>query len=192
VFESGVTIQAVVIKGLANDSKLTIDNGARRNLADQLRMQGHPNAILLAAVVNMVWKLQNHYVRTTRTPTIQQALALLKEHPDIEETLPMVGRFRKRFHGSSAVVGGLYYEFSQRDPDAANAFFEQVVEGLGLAKDDPAYALRRYMESSPSNVTMAAVFIKAWNLYLAGEPCGMLVWRPVGKAAEAFPEIKGG
>lgn len=191
VFTSEVTIESVVIRGLANESKLTIDHGARRKLSDHLRMAGHPNSVTLAAIINMVWKLENGHARDAVRPTVAQAMALLEEQPDIVESVKMVGRYHSRFSGSSAAVGALYYEFAMRDSDAAEIFFEKLIEGVGLEKDSPIFVLRKSLEiSPPSTVVLMAIFIKAWNAYLEGRAITTLVWRPVGKTAEPFPVIK--
>lgn len=189
---SGVPVESLVVWDLDRDAQLTIDQVARRRLSDHLRMMGYVNSVSLAAVVNMKWKLDNGFVRTGRTPTVQQALQVLKEHPEITEGVVMASHFHTRFHGSTAGIGALYYEFSLHDADAAAAFFEQLVSGTNLTATSPIYALRRQLETQKlGTVMLMALTIKAWNAYIEGREVGNLTWRPVGKHPESFPEIHG-
>lgn len=187
------SIDVLVVENLPRETMLTIDVGLKRSLAGHLKIMGYPNSILLAAMINTKWKLDNGKIRSNQTPTFQQALHILKEHPGLAESVKVVSPWRRRLRGSSAVVGTLHYEFSTRDFDAAEAFFDGVINGVGLVEDDPRFALRRHVElSNPGSVAFAALVIKAWNYYLEGRSVSHLVWRPVGSRAESFPEIQGG
>ncbi len=189
---AGKPVPSLVVTGLPAETQLTIDYGTKRRLSDHLKLMGYPSAMTLGAIINMKWKIDNGLVRTSTIPTPQQALAVLQDHPDIVDGVAMSARWRRRLHGSTAGVGALYYEFSQRDPDAAFAFFEGVIDGVGLEHDSPLYVLRKDVEMNKhGTVMMMALMIKAWNAYLAGQQVNRLYWRPVGKRAEPFPTIDG-
>lgn len=185
-------VECLVVTGLEEEVQVTIDTGTRRTLGDSLKLMGYPQAGTLAATINMKWKIDNGEVRTSTNPTFSQAIALFEKHEGLVEGVRLANRFRARLHGSAAAVGSLYYEFAQRDADAAEAFFEGLIEGVGLAKDSPILALRRQIETTKhSKIVFMALIIKAWNGYQEGRSMTNITWRPVGKNAEAFPEIKG-
>lgn len=188
--ETGTPVEVLIIRDLEPESQLTMDAGARRTLADHLRLMGHMNGLSLAAAINTHWRLVNGLIRTTSYPTITQALGHFTEHPSIEDALFVSRSYHRRLRGSSAVIACLAYEFGSRDAEAAETFFEQIINGTNLTEDSPTLALRRYLElNNPDPTLLMALTIKAWNAYVQGTPMRMVSWRPVGKQAEAFPEI---
>lgn len=186
-------VDVLVVENLPRDTVLTIDVGRKRNLASHLKMAGYANPVLLAAMINMKWRLDRGLVRSNQTPTFPEALRVLEENKTLVDATPMVSKYRQRLKGSSSAVGMCFYEFSQRDADAAVDFFEGMITGENLPADDPRYVFRRYVEkNNPGTVMFTALLIKAWNAYMEGSVISHLVWRPVGRTAESFPEIQGG
>lgn len=187
----GKGVETLVVRGLDPDAQMTMDMGTKRRLADHLKLMGYNSALTLGSVINLKWRLDNGLIRGTQVPTVQQALHVLQENPELDEATKFIGRWRNRFHGG-AQVGLLWYEFTQRDADAAEAFFSGVLDGVLLQKDSPVYALRRQLEGSKlGSLMLMALTIKAWNAYMEGKEVDRLVWRPVGKHAEPFPRIEG-
>lgn len=191
---SGQTVETLVGRNLPVEGQATLDTGERRNLADQLRMPPYNqgNAVMLAAMVNMKWQIDNNLVRTSYKPTVQQGLTLFNEHPGLADCKQLGQRWHKRLGGSTSGVATLYYEFSNVDSDAAEVFFDHVIDGIGLTEGSPELALRRAVElSRPGTVMLVALTIKAWNAYMQGKKVERLTWRPVGTKAEVFPTIYG-
>lgn len=191
---SGKTVETLVVRGLPVVAQQTQDTGERRNLADQLRLAPYnqTGAVNLAAMINFKWQIDNHLLRTTTKPTIQQGLALFDKHPGLADCKSIYSKWQRRFDRTSSIVGVLYYEFSQIDADAAEAFYEKVIGGVGLTEGSPELALRRSVElGKPGTIMLAALTIKAWNAYIEGRRVEKLSWRPVGKVAESFPIIAG-
>lgn len=190
---SEIACEALVIRGLPNESQMTMDMGARRKLADHLKLQGFTSSTTLAAILNFKWRLDNGYVRTAQVPTIQQAMEILDAHPDLTDAVAAAGRFHRRFPGSTAVVGTIWYETMSIDSDAAEAFWDQLIEGLGLTEGSPVLAMRRHLETNAkiSQPMLAALLIKSWNAYYEGREIDRVYWRPVGVNAERFPVISG-
>lgn len=193
IFLSGQTVQSFVAHGVEPAAQATIDRGAQRRLSDVLKLNGYKSATTLASVINFKWKLDTNNVRGNALPTITQAITLLEKNPDLVESAHWAaGPFHKRLAGSVGVMGALHHECYQRDPDAAEVFFDHLVTGLDLTKGSPIYALRRSIETTRHPAIMlAALTIKAWNAYLRGQDVSLLMWRPVGRQPEAFPTIEG-
>lgn len=191
---SGKTVESVVMEGLATDTQITMDMGQRRRLADQLRLMGYGSATHLAATLNLKWKMDNGEVRGTLVPTIPQALKVLKDNPSIVDSLAVARRWNKRVAtGSQAAISVLHYEFNSRDAGAAETYFDSIIEAVGLTPGSPLLALKRHVESARlGTVALMALMIKAWNFYLEGREVERIMWRPVGRQAEDFPQITGG
>ena len=72
-------------------------------------------------------------------------------------------------------MAGVYYLLRERSFDAAEKFFYDLGEGIGLAKTDPVYHLRERLidnksEGGPLNRwTIIGLMFKAWNKRRAGE-----------------------
>lgn len=194
VIQSGTPVDVMVIWGAEPKSQLTMDMGVKRNLADELRIEGYPNHLALAATINVKWRLEHDVVRnTSMRPSVFQGLELLAKYPDLTEAVRWcVNRYTHRLHGSVGVMAVCYHEFMSRDADAASVFFESLTEGTNLVPGSPILLLRRILETgSISPVMQFALTIKAWNAYIDGKQLSHLVWRPVGKTPESFPAIEG-
>jgi len=197
IIEADTPVEVAVVVGLEPDTRLTVDSAlAKRSTSDTLRMGGHPQATQLASTINHFWKWQiAEAIRTSRLPSIQQALAVLAEHPGLENSLKDVGAIRKRFRLASGMIAATHYVFATIDADDANTFFEALKEGTNLAPGDPILVLRNYLEtqlvvgasSRANKLTHQALIIKAWNAWRDGETITVLTWKSGGMRAEAFP-----
>ena len=177
-----------------------MDTGARRNLKDALALRGVTGGTKLAAAVAYIWRCTNGKVRhAIAKPTVRQGVELYTADPEGIEAAARVGeRVRSRFRVSGAMVAGIYYTFASVDPDAADDFIERLIDGVGLEEGSPILALRRYMErqvtagagTRSNNVTMHALWVKAWNAWRRGELVSTLSWKATGLRAEAFPEVE--
>ncbi len=184
------SVKMMVVRGLASDAQMTIDMGARRSLADHLRLEGYTNASRLAALMVAKWRWDNDLYQTTARPTIAQAMAVLEDNPTLVDSCKVWAKGHLTYHSSVGAIGLLHYECSSIDEEAADEFFDRLADGVGLAKDSPILHLReRLIVSRLSAVMQAALTIKAWNAYVEGRKVEKLLWRAVGSQAEAFPEL---
>ena len=92
----------------------------------------------------------------------------------------------------AGTVAALYYLFRQKAPFEADAFFNDLGDGVGLQKSDPVWVLREkllHSKSSKSKLTRWAIFgfaIKTWNKRRAGESASVMRVQD----GEAFPKVK--
>jgi len=89
----------------------------------------------------------------------------------------------------------LHYLCAQRDAEAADLFFLQLADGVGLKVTDPQYQVREYLMKqkakrarSPLTDRVIAV-AKAWNLWRAGKAATRqaITWTA---SKDKSPEIK--
>lgn len=197
VVEAGRAQQFVVVRNLPPVSRASIDTGARRTLADWLRMNGEVDAVNLATALNWYYRLtafEDPRIPQSEYPTYEQSMVLLKRNPGLRDT---VKHWRSRFAEvttRAALMSALVYRFSEIDPNRAETFAELVWTGAELARGDPILVLRRFlardrMEASgraQRGIQVAAVTIKAFNGWRIGQAVASLSWRA---GVEDFPVV---
>jgi hypothetical protein len=198
IIESGTTQILLIISGLDPKSQETMDIGAKRSPGDVLALRGESYPRELAAAARKLWYYERLLTvrRDSRDPTLQQLLNVLDRHPGLRDATKdglRITRRLKNYQPATAAV--LSYIFPMVDVDDAAMFFERLLDGANLAVDDPINQLRnRLLEEKPrgqrlADVDVAALTIKAFNLWRRGERRQMLAWRSGGAHAEQFPLI---
>lgn len=195
VVKSNVTIEMVIIFGLALGDQDAVDTGLKRNLADVLALRGEKNSSQLATAVGWYWRRRNNNMRNSQTPTIAQGLAVLRENPDLRECMAPTRRACDLLRISRGMAACIYYEQLAIDAEDTAAFWDTLTTGL-QAESNQIHLLRmRFEENAKASykkldvVAMAALIIKAWNYWREGKEISQLVWRRGGSAAEPFPEL---
>lgn len=190
VVESGATIFCLVVWGVDRNTQPDMDQGTKRTLADNLKLAGENNVAALQAIINLKWREDQGVIRSSRKPTIREALDILKKHAGLREAATVAQRLRRHLRVPVSVAGVCWYDFASIDRDATVAFFEKLETGISLEAGSPILALRDLLNNKTRshNVVMAhALFIKAWNAYRDGREVVHLQWRASGTAAESFP-----
>ena len=125
---------------------------------------------------------------------------LLQRHPLLKTSagwvLAEASKIKKLLRASEAAF--FHYILGLADVETRDAFFEGLVDGVGLTKVSPVYHLRDRLVAGRSKwaghnhcIERYAVIIKAWNAVVAGRPMSDLKFVRKGPAAEKFPEIAG-
>lgn len=201
IAQSGVTLRILVVSDLPDTTQDTMDTGAKRTMADVLRLRGESYAITLAAALLRVYQWKQGYRKTLKgagdaRPTHRQLLEVLDEHPEIRRSAEIADRVRKPAHLSGSTAALCHWLFVRIDPDDCAFFFARLGDGAGLNIDDSIYALRRALENVANTPGRAdetyvtALVIKAWNAFREGRPVQLLSWRAGGAKPEPFPEPK--
>lgn len=199
IAEAEIPVQSVVIHGLPRETQDTIDHGARRSLRDVFTLRGEMSTTVLAAAVNYWWRYKNGYVRSpSKKPTVAQAIATLEANPMLRESGTVLNRARSRFRVQTGPWTSSWYEFHSLDHDAAEVFFDRLLDGVGLEEGSPILAMRRWLERQNAqqaggvrytSTMLHALLIKAWNAYVRGDHVAQLSWRATGLNAESFPTV---
>lgn len=196
-----VTVRMLVVSNLPEDTQETMDTGAKRTLADVLKLRGEANAVSLAAALMRIqlWKLgarKNIRGIGAARPTHRQLLALLEEHPEIRRSVEWADRAKRGARVSGGNASVCHWLFNQIDQSDCAYFFARLCDGAGLLPGDPVYALRRVLDNlsktagRPDDAFVTALMIKAWNLYRAGQEVQTLAYKAGGASPEAYPEPK--
>jgi hypothetical protein len=205
---SGESFTSLVIVGMDPEAQKVIDTGKRRTLSNTLEREGEERTMLLSALIVHMWKWEQGYPATGQrggnvpyTPTNAQSLAVLDRHPLLRDTALWMSRNGKRLGkvgAGGAPVAFCYHVLRSIDQELADEFFEKIITGEDLARDNPVLLLRNWFlraKDSPRATvaprTKMAFVLKAWNLWAQGERRARLVWRhgtpfPVPFGAEGW------
>jgi hypothetical protein len=198
VVRSGVTLRAPIIAGVDDEIQETIDVGTKRTFADMLHLRDEKDTNRLAAGIRNVFLYERYQqmlsVPYEPPPSPQELLRCLERHPGIRAATAGTRPTVKNTGIASGHTIACFYLMGLVDQADRDVFFQTLALGTGLQQGDPIYALRRILMTGSRRLAVkvqAAVLIKAWNAYRAGEERQHLMWRPYGNMPERFPQIEG-
>jgi hypothetical protein len=198
--KAGVTVVSLVVWGVepvrAQDTQ---DTGTKRSVADQLTIHGYAHAKDLAAILaplRVIRQIRDWPMGSQSRLTVPQALRMMEDFPNYEALVKEAISMRSACRLPASVAGTLMVLFNEVDPEDSAAFWECVRTGGGLDPKSPILKLRERLMADAALPTgavrigarqKAALTIKAWNAWRAGETPTFLRWRSGGATAEPFP-----
>ncbi|MEU6342173.1 hypothetical protein ABZ883_14670 [Streptomyces sp. NPDC046977] len=201
IVTANVAVRMLIVSNLDDSTQETMDTGAKRSLADVLKLRGEERYVPLAAVLlrAYLWEVQGQRrsMKGDRArPTHRQLLQFLADHAELRRAAEIGSRVRGAVSISASTAGLCHWLFNQIDKSDCAFFFARLTDGAGLDTDDPIYALRRVADNFAkdkgriSDEHMTALVIKGWNAYREGRSIRLLTYKPGGAAPEAYPEPK--
>jgi hypothetical protein len=199
VVESGKTIRMWVAEGIPAATMTTIDTGAKRNLADVLKLRGDSSVNALSGTLRQVWTYEHYKVmggRPPGDPTHGELLRLLDGNETIREIVRRVNASYSEGlpRCGPSLWGAVYYIALGVNEDDADEFMDKVTTGENLGEGDAILALRRFLMEAqgrrPPPRVCAAVMVKAWNAWRKGNYVQVLSFKPGGRSPEKFPELE--
>ncbi len=192
---TGKSIDSWTVRGCPPHSFDTIDRGRKRTLSDVFARHGEGNYPQLASTLVLVWRFMHGTLLKGgpgSKPRAPQCQDFLDEHPEIRDSVRKCAGVRKVM--SPPQASALHYLFSQKDAEAADVFFKDLLVGEGLRADDPVYVLREFLRDvrmPGSNRKLPASYIMAyailaWNAQREGRKLKKLKWLP---KQDEFPVI---
>jgi hypothetical protein len=171
--DDSIFIDVWVMYNLPPETQHTMDQGVKRTAADSMRLMGMANANHVAAISKKVWqwKRGDVFFNGNSTPSTDDLLEVLKEHPGIHRSAEVGVYTRSRFRFVPAsVVGTAHYLFNEVSPEDTVWFFARLADGEMMATNHPIMALRRaFMGTDTSRKVRlpdgkgVAYMIRAWN-----------------------------
>lgn len=193
VLKSGVSIRAILVTGLDSDVFDTKDTGKKRTPADIMAINGEKHYSTLGAALSVVNSINSGFQRQKMPNSC--LVQMLELYPDLRESVDWCRKKGNKNLLVYSVMCGLHCVFARKSSRiAADMFFGLLIDGIGLEKGDPIYALRERLISNISSKAKipaayaAAITIKSFNHWRAGTPIKYLRWSK--DAGEAFPEVE--
>ena len=191
--QTDMTIEMLVVFGVSDDAFKTIDQGKMRRAGDILSIAGYKNCTRLASAVR-TYILASEGIQS-RTITSTEILETVKNHPQINRFTQYYanrtgagGRILpSSFCGICALAAELHGE------DVVDVFYNQVIYGENLSRDDPAFLLREKFISQRMGEKMSmercmGLMIKAMNYFLLRKKIKLL---RLVMENEQYPKIVG-
>ena len=150
VLFTGVSIETLVVEGLADKVMRTIDTGSPRRMADLVSMDGHSDPTRVAAGATLLWKVITGSAYNNPPPQPSYALDVLSRYPTISKwaRLYNASKVIKRIIPSASLIPALVYlEEIAKQPALAEALFHGLSTGENLQDGNPILALRNRMIS---------------------------------------------
>ncbi|GGK61928.1 hypothetical protein Sme01_03790 [Sphaerisporangium melleum] len=194
LYESGTSAWLLVVSNLPDAAQDTVDDGAKRTMADRFAFHGEPDAKTLASVVRraILWT-HNHKDQTGRfQPSALECFEFLAKHPELREAASAAAHHRKAKLLPASTIGLCWWLFGALDPVQRTEFFDRLADGAMLAKGHPILTLRNRiadLNAQPgrhSERHTLAMVIKSWNKYRAGQELTTLRFAE----NEKFPQPK--
>ncbi|MBE7953583.1 hypothetical protein ILP86_04515 [Microbacterium sp. R1] len=175
ILRANITVKMLVMFGINESAQMTMDSGAKRSVADNLKIQGHKNNVITAAAANIAM-----HVTTGRTAgggkfTNATLQAWIDAHPEVEASASVASKFARRTDVAPSMVAYTHWVFAQLSPEDADAFWRDAAEKIGLRFGDPVIALtnlfsdaRRNRRTIDRRAQLSAIY-RAWNSRRAGK-----------------------
>jgi hypothetical protein len=146
VKEAGKPIPAMFVFGVERESRRTVDTGAARGAHDHLALEGYKSPISLASITRFVIAYERsdkqNFANTNRV-TSSEIYERAKADPLLDEASKFPYRnARSKRLAPPSVMGFCYYVLSKDDPKIGEEFLTQMIDGVGLEADSPAYVVR--------------------------------------------------
>lgn len=153
-----------------------MDIGKPRNAADVLHIAGYKYASTLASALRWAYLLDTDpYNRETLRPEFVLELAREK-YPDIEDCIKLGREINRQFAHPAGQAAALMYKFEKSDPVKAKEFLQAWLRGERHGKSQIIDVMQSQLHATKANnngriheLTRAAVIIKAWNVFKAGQ-----------------------
>lgn len=176
VVEADVSMPAVLIIGVARDSRETLDQGRTRTASDYLSMNGHINTNNLAATASFIWQYRTRGLLSGNTrdrPTKSEVLNLVSDHPGILDSVHVVQSVHAAAFGGKSLLAFCHWTFWQASARSdADDFIQALLRGDGLLSRDPVLYVRNRLiaERGRSRANdKAELIFRAWNARRKGE-----------------------
>jgi hypothetical protein len=190
VIEADVSVEMTVFTEVDDGTFDVLDTGKRRNAADVLAIEGEKSSSLLAAMVRTVWLYENRpdlmWSGGSAVVTNHQIVETLELHPKLRDYVTVGEQISVATGMIKSAAGAASYLISRVSRRAEqDEWFEGIIDGAGLAKQDPRLLFRKVMFSMARKQSgqalrrrdtreHVALYLKAFNAWRDGESLSSL------------------
>jgi len=194
--EPTIRIPMMVTTGVDPATFLAVDTGRKRTAADMLGIQGHKNRTTLAAVLKLIhcWDVARNGSWNKVAVSNELLEEVYRAHPAAGASTEIAQQLSKGARLLPGAAGLAHYvveaaQVTEIGHELHDRFVTGLATGASLPDGDPRLALRNTianLRASRRAMTAqmhVAMYIKAWNLWVAEKTRQSISWR----ADEAMP-----
>lgn len=145
IAKSGLAVETLVIRGISEASRQTIDSGIKRTSGDNLGLMGIKNCNRVAAACRYAILLKTRQFGASFTNS--EIIDFYNKHSAISEHAT---RFEKSIAGSATMAVATSYILSLVKPDLVEPFHDTWVHGVG-ERNSPFLMLREKLIQNTGN-----------------------------------------
>lgn len=150
ILKSGLSVDTLIIRGIPQEARLTIDSGIRRTAGDQMSILGVKSANGVAAACRYAMILKNG-----RSASLQysssEILDFYNKHTEISEHVSKT----KGQVGVSSLAGAASYILSKVRPDLVQGFQDTWTYGVGVRGDAFLSLREKLIQANTSKLRMS-------------------------------------
>lgn len=187
----------LVVRGVVEKAKRTIDGGAKRTMSDRLNIDDvSGNTSILASLLRRahMWDRGAYVNAGGASPTPSEMYAYLEDNPGVLWSADFASSSRRRILAPSSVVGIAHWVTSRASSGDAKWFFEHVIKPVDLPDGHPIWALNKKLTAEASQragraneTEMLAAFVITWNAVRAGRSISKIQMPKGGLKNSNFP-----
>lgn len=180
---AGVTLSFLVVRGVSEAARRTIDLTRARNIADQLRMAGVDNYVQVGTAARHALIMLGGGIPGYTNKNQSGVLSVPELMSFAESNEPLAESVREcaalKHIDSQGFLAAFHFVFGLIDEQKRDAFFKVLRTGLAKNEHHPAYLLRErlircrsdkgYNSGHVSHARKSAVIIRAWNAHMKRE-----------------------
>lgn len=194
--KSGAPFDTYVFLDLQPESQKVMDTGAARSASDSLTIGGERYATTIAAAARIALAIEAGAPIQSYGASHSEIEGFVEANPDIREAAAFASKNYSRTDCPLSVVTYTTWRLSRISQDAAQQFWRDANEKIGLTPGDPILALtnrfaeaRRNRESVSHEGRISAVY-RAWNARRSGRPLRSIRIQSSAGGTVSIPEPK--
>lgn len=175
VIKTGRSIKTVLVFGVRESARFTIDTGKSKTAADFLGMKGRPynKALAACAGYHIMWSAHGRIEtsggkNTSIRPTKKQIVDIVDELPGIGESVEFTAPCIKTTRAHAILAFCHYVIWKKASREAADHFIGRIIDGVSLRAGSPILYVRNKLINAGRGALAGErveLIFRAWNLY---------------------------
>ncbi len=194
----GKPVKMTMAYDVVKEAYKTIDIGMKRTPGHMLSMRGEKDCNVLASILRLYncyrEKELNQVTCNTAYISPLQTESILGENPGIRKSVRFASLNKKAIHllMTPSIAGTFHYIFGRRGAKNRDIFFDALLGGANIGKNNPIYILRQILlekrarYSTKDKPEICCLMIKTWNNKFGGTRVD-IVYDP----EETMPKVLG-
>jgi hypothetical protein len=176
IVEAGIAVPLVLVGGATRESRMTLDMGKNRNIADYLHLMGvtNPNVVASVARLALAYEMSKGQ-NFASIGWISKAEGIDRGLNDkfIQDAANWGAKHQAAvsYFIPPSPLAFCYYVLRQVGDRQGVTYMEALVEGANLPRHSPVLTVRRYLPTFPPRhrEPKIALVLRGWNLWVRGE-----------------------